>query len=48
MEGWMIAIVLKPLGLLALCGVAYLGAKFAGKILPEGKLKRILFFSWKI
>jgi hypothetical protein len=48
MEGWQLAIVLKPLGLFVFFGIAYLGARLVGKYLPEGRLKRILFFSWRI
>lgn len=42
------AIVLKPVGLIVLFGIAYLGARFVGKRLPEGPLKRFLFISWKV
>lgn len=48
MEPWHWAIVLKPLGLIVLFGAAYMGARFIGKNLPEGRLKSILFFSWKV
>jgi len=47
MSPWMIAILLKPLGLIVLFGIAYYGKCLAFH-LPESKLKRILFLSWKI
>jgi hypothetical protein len=47
MEGWQLAIVLKPLGLFVLFAIAYSGARLVGKQLPEGRLKRFLFISWR-
>jgi len=47
MSPWMIAILLKPLGLIVLFGIAYYVKCLVFK-LPEGKLKKILFLSWRI
>lgn len=48
MEGWQIAILLKPLGLIVLFGFTWAVAKVIKPHIPEGKLKRFLFFSWKV
>lgn len=49
MEGWQLAIVLKPFGLIVLFGFVWLVAhKIIKPRLPEGRLKRFLFFSWKV
>jgi hypothetical protein len=48
MEGWMWAVLLKPLGLLALLTLVALIAWPFRKFLPEGKIKRFLFISWKV
>jgi hypothetical protein len=49
MEGWQWAIVLKPFGLLILFGFTFIVArKIIEPLIPEGKLKRFLFFSWKV
>ena len=48
MEGWQLAIVLKPFGLLILFGFVALLVYPLRKYLPEGRLKRFLFFSWKV
>lgn len=44
----MIAIVVKPLGLILLFGFTYLCMRAVRRWLPEGKLKRFLLFSWKV
>ena len=48
MEPWHWAIVLKPFALLALFSVVALIAYPLRKYLPEGQLKRLLLFSWKV
>lgn len=48
MTPWMIAILLKPIGLIVLFSIAYFGKCLAMKYMADGKLKRILFFSWRI
>lgn len=48
MTPWVIAILLKPLGLIVLFGIAYFGKCFAMRYIPDGKVKRILFISWRI
>lgn len=48
MEGWMLAVVLKPLGLLVLlCGTRALAAPVR-RYMPDCWLKRVLFISWKV
>lgn len=44
---WMLAILLKPIGLMVLFGIAYYGKCLAFKI-PESKFKQLLFLSWRI
>lgn len=44
----MLAIILKPLGLLVLFGFVHSIAMLVWKYLPEGRLKRFLFISWKV
>jgi hypothetical protein len=48
MEGWHWAIILKPLGLLLLFFFVHSIAMLIHKFLPDGKLKRFLFISWKV
>jgi hypothetical protein len=48
MEGWQLALILKPFGLLALFGFTFVCARLIKPYIPEGKLKRFLFFSWKV
>jgi hypothetical protein len=48
MEGWQLAIVLKPLGLIVLFGFTWYLSRWIKQYLPEGRLKRFLFFSWKV
>lgn len=47
MEGWMWAIILKPFGLLILFVVVALLA-YPFRKLPDSKLKRFLFISWRV
>jgi hypothetical protein len=42
------AIVLKPFALIVLFGFTWYCARLARSYLPEGRLKRILLFSWKV
>ena len=45
---WMLALLLKPLFLIILFGCIVLPIEWViWKLLPEGKLKRLLFFKWK-
>ena len=45
---WLIAIVLKPfIAVVILCGVRLL-ALWIRDLLPDGRLKRFLFFSWRV
>jgi hypothetical protein len=47
-EPWHWALILKPFGLLVLfCAVALMVYPLR-RWLPEGRLKRFLFFSWKV
>lgn len=49
MEPWQLAMLFKPLGLLILFVGILLPLKWLfHKIIPEGRLKRLLFFSWKV
>ncbi len=48
MEGWQLALLFKPLGLIALFAFTYVVARLIGKLIPEGRLKRFLFFKWKV
>lgn len=48
MEPWLLAIILKPFGLLLLFGLVALLVFPLRKHMPEGRLKRILFFSWRV
>lgn len=48
MEGWHIALLVKPFALLALFTFTWWCARLVSRKLPEGRLKRILFFSWKV
>jgi hypothetical protein len=48
MEGWQLAIVFKPLGFFVLFAIAYFGARFSRQAIPEGRLKRFLFISWRV
>lgn len=48
MEGWQLAIVLKPFGLLVLFGFTFFFARIVWKILPDGKIKRFLFIRWRV
>jgi hypothetical protein len=48
MEPWMLAIVLKPIGLIVLFSFTWYCAHLARKHLPDGKLKRFLFISWRV
>jgi hypothetical protein len=48
MEGWQIALVLKPLGLIVLFAFTWALSRAIKPYIPEGRLKRFLFFSWKV
>ena len=42
------AIVLKPLGLAVMFGIAWYGKEALRVYLPNSRFKKVLFFSWKI
>ena len=44
----MIAVAIKPLVLIVLFSFTYICARAIKRRMPEGKLKRFLFFSWKV
>ena len=48
MSPWILSIILKPIGLILLFGIAYFVKKMVWLYFPDNKLKRILFYSWKI
>ena len=48
MEPWTLAIILKPLILVLYFLPGAIIAWYLRKRLPEGRLKRILFFSWRV
>ena len=49
MQTWQIAVVLKPLIAIAIMCLIVVPIKWIfWKLIPEGKLKRILFFSWRV
>lgn len=48
MEGWQIALVVKPIGLLILCAPGAALAYFLKRRMPHGALRRILLYSWRI
>lgn len=48
MDGWQIALLLKPLGLVVLFSFTYIVARLIARLIPEGRIKRILFFKWKV
>jgi len=49
MQSWHWAIMLKPLIAVLIMLAIVLPIKWIfWKLIPEGKLKRILFFSWKV
>jgi hypothetical protein len=48
MEPWHWAIILKPLGLIVLFGFTWIVSRSIKPYIPEGRLKRFLFFSWKV
>jgi hypothetical protein len=48
MESWQIALLIKPLALFLFLFLVAMLAHGIKKILPEGKLKRFLFFSWRV
>lgn len=44
MEPWLIAVVLRPLGALVLfTAVAFVAYKVIGPLIPEGRIKAVLF-----
>ena len=40
---WLIAVALRPLGALALFGLAFLTAGLLWPLIPDGRVKRILY-----
>lgn len=48
MEGWQLALLLKPIGLLIMVLPGAYLAWYLRKYLPDGRLKRFLFISWKV
>lgn len=48
MEGWQLALLFKPLGLLVLFGFTWIVSRAIKPHIPEGRLKRLLYFSWKV
>lgn len=49
MSGWQIGLMLKPLLILAFMIVIVFPIKWLIlKVIPEGRIKRILLFSWKV
>lgn len=48
MEGWQVALIMKPIILLILFGTVRALTFPLYRWMPEGKLKRILFFSWRV
>lgn len=48
MEPWHVALLVKPLALIVLFGFTYACMRLAKHYLPEGRLKRLLLFSWKV
>lgn len=48
MEGWQIALAIKPFALVIMFAPGALFVWWLRKRLPEGRLKRILFFSWRV
>jgi hypothetical protein len=48
MEPWMWAIVLKPFALIVLFGFTLAVTRAIKPYIPEGRLKRFLYFSWKV
>ncbi len=48
MEGWELALVLKPLGLLLMFAPGALLVWYLKRNLPQGWLRKILLFSWRV
>lgn len=48
MEGWQLAIVLKPFGLILMFLPGAFLARWLRTRLPDGPVKRFLFISWKV
>lgn len=48
MESWQLAIVLKPFGLILLFVPGAFFSRWLRAHMPDGRLKRFLFISWKI
>jgi hypothetical protein len=49
MEGWQIALFLKPLGILLIMTLVVFPIKWLMlKFIPEGKVRRFLLFRWKV
>lgn len=46
MEPWLIALILKPLAAFVLLFAGAVLARALLKLLPEGRLKRLLSISW--
>jgi hypothetical protein len=47
-RAWLLAVLVKPLGLVVLFGFTYFVSRFISRFIPEGKFKRFLFFRWKV
>ena len=49
MEGYQWAILLKPLGFVVImCGIVFPIKWLCWNLIPEGRVRRFLFFSWKV
>lgn len=48
MEGWHLALLLKPLGLLAIFAPGAVIVYFLRRRLPHGLIRRVLLFSWRV
>ncbi len=47
-QGWHIALMLKPLGLVLMFVPGALVVRYLRPWMPECRLKRILFYSWRV
>ena len=48
MEGWQLALILKPFGLLLMFAPGAVIVYLLRRRLPEGRLKRFLLISWRV
>ena len=48
MQTWQVAILIKPYVLLIMFLPGALVASWLRRVLPEGRMKRILLFSWTV